>query len=66
MTREEYAAQMIGFHAQLRFAKKIKFNRELVPADMKCYHGKLLLHCDSQNCTIDSGRAAGMATFAKE
>jgi hypothetical protein len=48
----EYAALMVGFHAQLDFAKSIKFNKELVPHDMLCM--------------VDSGRAAGMSFFARE
>jgi len=66
MEPAEYAALMVGFHAQLDFAKSIKFHKELVPHDMLCYHGNRLLGCDSQNCMVDSGRAAGMSFFARE
>ena len=66
MERDEYAALMIGAENQRFFARGIKYNRELVPQDMLCYHGNRLLGCDSQNCMVDSGRAAGMSFFARE
>jgi hypothetical protein len=66
MEPEEYRAVMVKFHEQLSFVKSIKFKSELVPPDMDCYHGNKLMSCDSQNCMVDSGRAAGMGRFVKD
>ena len=56
MTSAEYLDEQRRSQIQQDFARKIKYDRTKVPADMLCYHGNLLLSCESINCFVDSGR----------
>ena len=41
---------------QAIFARSIRYDSGRVPEGMKCYHGELLMACQSHNCQVDSGR----------